>query len=968
MMSNVNKDNTRPFKVAFQNVRTLNNNKLATIVQQLQHGDIFFLNEVNHEEFIFPNSDSYFFHHDPVAYRICTIASKMLDIKPVGRGILLTQERTQADKNAVQSYVYKIRIKQITFHIESFYCIPSLTKNNLDKLLEHLEIQAEKLPNYCCGGDFNLNFHDKSIVNKFKNCNSLKQRINKFTRVQDYTVTNKDGQVRTRTSKTIIDLIFTNPGMDNYYKSSTPIEIEPNSLSTFHTRHMPFDHKCVTICFSLPIKHYYKKVSYFKNPNDRPVPTKAQVKTLNKKINEIDTSEITNYDSLMPKIRNIVDEIIPTNPMGASERMHYRFPIPFSLKKDIQQKKFLDRHKHKTNEDYEKYRVVRNRVKVGCDKAAKDYYNSIFKKAKDVSTISDTLNYIQKNKITNIKGNPDKFEVQGKSGIELANGLAEFMKGRAENLVTDEEVLNAGLPPPPLRDDESIPNQLDISLPHFDNLSKFIPTNKLTNTAGPDKFSAKLISFVWPSLKNKLNEVCIKDKPEYPTLDQGYIQRIIEKVKNPQIYKEFRPLGNLNCIPKYLFNKPIFKQIRDHISPIFNKRNNFSYTGTHLCIITTIDKTLELLQQKKQTILVKYDFSNAFGTIHHETMIHTLQGLNLSENTIKFLSDYMNNQRDTQTLVSDKTGIFYSNRTIMNRGVPQGQIGADLVFLMQQLVLREIPKIFRTLYMDDLNDLASGHSHTEAVDLALENEAVLVKQVKQIGFKLNDTKTEYAPFNVPKFALTDRGIKPDKVLHETSILGFPFLTKNTGIDVSPSCNMVIQRLNEKNRTSHAIRGYVSDIQTRVKLARSLVYQSIGELHMIVAYDSTISLFHKIKVKVNDILRATGLRKDTPQEVLDKVLGTNLKEFVEHSIIINGLKMHWKKPDFFDRSQGIRSRFAYDSYSGAFVELWNLLSRRDRKKILKLPNIKAIKRFLRKKRRKKYNIKIHTDYKWTNVYE
>ena len=961
-MNNVNK-NIRPFKAAFQNVRSLNNNKLATITQQLQKGDIIFMNEVNKKEFIFPDTEGYFFHHDPTAYRIAVVASKLIEIKPISIGLLLTQERTQADKNAIQSFIYQIKIHKTIFFIESFYCIPNLSRANLDSLFDHLERQAQKYPNYFCGGDFNLNIFDKNIATQFNTCTNLKQRINKYTRIQNSNVTNANGFNMIRTSKTIIDLILTNPGMDNFYKSSCPIDIEANSLPQFPIKHTPFDHKCVTITFNLPTKFYFRKVTYFKNPNDRPVPNPKQVKEINEKIDQIDMTNVLDYDHLIIKIRSIIDPIIPTNPIGPTEKTLYKVPFSKSLILLINKKHRLD-VVFKTNAQRDEYKKIRNEVKTKCEKETKNYYNNLFKKTTGPSEITDTLKHIQQNQITNIKGNPDKIVIKGHSGKNLANELAAFMKKRAEELVPDQIIQEAGLPPPPLREGEVLPNRLEISLPVFDKLSDFIPTNKLSNAAGPDRISAKLISLIWPSFKTKLNAVVDRDRPSYPAIEQGYIQRTIPKsVTEIKEYKDMRPIAVLNSTVKYLFNKPIAKQIRDHLVPIFDIRNNFSYRGTHMCIISTLDKIMERVEKKKPTVLVKYDFSNAFGTLHLPTLNHTLQGLNLSDNTIEYITNFFIFQRNTQTIVSDKTGIHYSKITTMNRGAPQGQIGSDLFFLIQQLVLRELEEVYRSLYVDDLNDVASSNSEEETVQLALSNERVLVDQVKQIGFMLNDGKTEYAPFNLAPHKLAEVGIREDKIKRKTCILGFPFNPTYKHVDVEPAANMIIQRLNEKIRTTHAVRGYVSDCTLRVKLARSLIYQSIGELHMVRGYEKSNRLFDKIQVKVNDVLRATGLRKNTPSNILHQVLGTSLADFADHCIIVNGLKMFWSDKNMFGRSGTIRKRFAYNSYSNCFVLTWNDLDKKHKKKILNLPNIKAVKRFLRKLRKKKYKEEIHTEYKW-----
>ena len=223
----------------------------------------------------------------------------------------------------------------------------------------------------------------------------------------------------------------------------------------------------------------------------------------------------------------------------------------------------------------------------------------------------------------------------------------------------------------------------------------------------------------------------------------------------------------------------------------------------------------------------------------------------------------------------------------MQRGNPQGQIGADLIFIMQQLVLRELDKIQRFIYMDDLNDLASDDNKKATIELAIQNEKALIHQVKQVGFKLNDTKTEYIPFNVESQMLVDAGLKTKNIKSgEITMLGIPFIPLINGIDIEPTANMIIKRLNQKIRTMHAIRGYVDDKDLLVKIARCLFHHCAGEVHIVRAYEKGDKLFQRITIKANALIKAIGLTVRTPQKEVDRLMGTSLADFAGHAILIN----------------------------------------------------------------------------------
>lgn len=264
---------------------------------------------------------------------------------------------------------------------------------------------------------------------------------------------------------------------------------------------------------------------------------------------------------------------------------------------------------------------------------------------------------------------------------------------------------------------------------------------------------------------------------KYPVSKQGYFQRTIPKVEVPKILKDFRPLGILNPVPKYFFNKPFFKKLREHITPILNRRNNYSFRGAHLCIIKTFDKIIEKLNNFEFVMLTKYDYSNAFGCTFSELVLDALKQIKLSEDSLEFLRGYVINQGWCQTMISDKLGFHLSDLIEMLRGQAQGQIGADLIFIIQQLVLKELIEVFRTLYIDDINDIISKFSEAETIDLCKANETELKEQSTAVGFCLNEDKTTYINFNLNDQTLIDNDMKP---IHSSSLLGFPFSTTPSG--------------------------------------------------------------------------------------------------------------------------------------------------------------------------------------------
>lgn len=152
----------------------------------------------------------------------------------------------------------------------------------------------------------------------------------------------------------------------------------------------------------------------------------------------------------------------------------------------------------------------------------------------------------------------------------------------------------------------------------------------------------------------------------------------------------------------------------------------------------------------------------------------------------------------------------------------------------------------------------------------------------------------------------------------------------------------------------------------------MIFYYLGYLPLVYVYGEKRSgsndQFKRIQVKINDMIRATGLTNTTPQNVLDKCLGTNLEKFAEQGVICDGLKMlKFHKINPFDRTNKIRLDQPFSTpgtYLYKFRELWNNLDTdlRNEYKDLK-PN--QVKVRLKERRKLKYEPEIFEQYKWFN---
>ena len=942
-------------KFSFQNVRTINDEKTLLLKQQLNNFDLLCMSELN-KCYDFDkktiNDNEFQYHTDPSTSRIGFMASNTLEISIVEKGLVLTQERQRISDVAIQTFIYKIKSKNRDIYIENVYVVPDATIENLNTLTLHIESQSRKFRYYIVGGDFNLNWKTAKIRQRFKDL-AITQVVKDYTRVQKYKkfTRNDAGEIimeQDRVSKTLIDLVFVNDNLRPFVK-----DVAVEQLSD------KFDHKVVCVEFDFIPSPRYRYIDVPLDPLKRPTPNDQQIQIINDEIKNLKPKSL---ESFLGSYRIILDKEIPTYPTNSSKRIKiFRTPLSPGIVTEIKEKKKLHKFRHSSIRNWRKYKLQRNKVVNLVRKAKADYCNNQIKKQNTAQDIQKTIDRLHNHYNSKIHNDNTKLEVNGYSGFELANKMAQYYKDRAENLVTDQEMLEVGEPNDPLLPTETLEPMIPPTFQKYNDLKDFIPEKKITSSHGPGKISSKIVQTFWDNTKLHLNKLLEKGNfKKYPLFSQGFYQRTIPKTNKVKIFKDLRPLGILNSITKYLLNKPVFKYIRSHIKPILEKRHNFSFKGTHMCIINTFEKILEKITKKLPTFLVKYDFSNAFGTLNHKTFLNTAKKLNIHKDIISYLQGYLKNQKSSQTVVRDRNGTYISKTTNMARGTVQGQVGADVCFSIQQLCLRELDGVYRTIYVDDINDILSGKTFDDVIALVKGNEESLALQSKKIGFKLNDDKTELIPFNV-------KGADLKEVICTSfsKLLGLPFIALNTGFDMSPAIEMICNRLKMRANKIHILRNYVTDKETLVKAAKAFVYHCIGELHLAYVYSrSQVDDFNKVQTQINNVIRATGLSIKTPQPYMDMCLGTELKSFINHSILCNGLKIIGLDFDNnLDRTLNFRHKFPVGGYMYQFVNLWKNLVFEDKFAITQLKTIYQIKNFLKSKRKLKYIPSIHITYKW-----
>lgn len=122
--------------------------------------------------------------------------------------------------------------------------------------------------------------------------------------------------------------------------------------------------------------------------------------------------------------------------------------------------------------------------------------------------------------------------------------------------------------------------------------------------------------------------------------------------------------------------------------------------STQTALLKLTDDIREGMDQQHVTLLLLFDFSKAFDSVCHATLLHKLRDANFAVSAIKWIASYLTGREQA---VLDNDGVP-SPFTPLNKGVPQGSVLGPLLF---SLYINDIAAGFNSsvlhiIYADDL--------------------------------------------------------------------------------------------------------------------------------------------------------------------------------------------------------------------------------------------------------------------------
>ena len=190
----------------------------------------------------------------------------------------------------------------------------------------------------------------------------------------------------------------------------------------------------------------------------------------------------------------------------------------------------------------------------------------------------------------------------------------------------------------------------------------------------------------------------------------------IHKSGNKKDIKNYRPISILPLINK-LFEKLIVSRIDSFI-----ERNNIlcdSQFGfrrgkdTEQATLKLLDCVTKVLQEGSLGAIMFLDFSRAFDTVDHATLLYKLDRYGIRGVALDLISSYLSNRKQCVYLNG-----AYSNKLDVSIGVPQGGCLSPLLFLLYTNDINFLDRNLKlTLFADD-----STYTCSNACLVALADE------------------------------------------------------------------------------------------------------------------------------------------------------------------------------------------------------------------------------------------------------
>lgn len=661
-------------------------------------------------------------------------------------------------------------------------------KEFIDKFEDVISSISLEYSNIACLGDFNINLLESNAPTReflsVLDSLSLTQIINEPTRV-------------TLKSSSLIDFVILSNSLDIISS-----EVIDTNLIT--------DHFLVNCCFYLPAIVKTSTTKVFRNFSQfdlvrfesdlRVIPWNKlrDIKTIDDKVAFLNSNLITLFDKHAPFRTTRVK----------------KKPTPW-ITDNI---KFMIRLRNKA---LSKFKVTGNSAHWNFYKNLRNYVTFAIRAEKRVFMEIKLQNANNKQKWNILKDlNIVTFK---KADLQFSNLNCTADKINSNFLNTNGSIVNP--------DVDTINFYVNNHITNFENLFSFstVNENEISNiilsikskATGLDNINISMIQLTCPFLTpfiTYLVNFCLQNSV-FPSIWKEGKVLPIPKNKNPVNLDDLRPITILSTLSKIL-ERAVETQLRIHLNkhdilpPVQSGfRPGFSCSSA---LLNITDDLFRELDNKKCAVLILLDYTKAFDTINHRTLLSILHYIGLSAPAITFFECYLRNRSQRVFFGGELSAVGQ-----INQGVAQGSILGPLLFTIYTCNFPSVLNFLKIhMYADDTQLYYAYNKETSAIEEGKVNDDLsrLVEVSNKHNLKLNPSKSSAIFFgNSTPLSITLNGdlINP---VNKSRNLGIVFDNK---LRFSEHITHILSRSFVKLRVLYSSRHIISSA-LKTTLCESLI--------------------------------------------------------------------------------------------------------------------------------------------------
>ena len=539
-------------------------------------------------------------------------------------------------------------------------------------------------------GDFNV----PHFIQEGFNCPktyTLKQFCDTGQLVQSNSILNFNGNM--------LDLIFSDLNIDISVKHSDPplLHEDPHHPGLHMTLQFPLRLHTDQFPSAANSCYNWRKVDLFKLYND--------LHNINWSVLKQAVDVNVAVDTFYSKLYMTMDLTVPKYRPASS-----KFPpwISPKIRRDIRTKDFLRRKWKETNnpEYYNEFRRLRARIKIQISNGYRSY----------VSRVEQ-----------NVKSDPSQLW----SFLHLKQGTSriptQLIDNANNNFTEPQAIVNAFATTfskvytsdnAPSMDSTDCTRSFTINSVSEQDLIIIMSKFSTKLTAGDDLIPSFLVhdcKYAFSEPLTIIINLALRSNTFPDRWKRARISPIHKKGKSSALdnYRPIAILSNFAKVFEQVLYGRIYENVRSYISPNQHGFMSGRSTITNLAVLT--QELCVTIDNCSQMDVIYTDFSHAFDTLPHNTLLYKLSNFGLSCSLLELIRSYLYNRRNYVFYNGFKSFEFVSTS-----GVPQGSNLGPLFFnlfindLLQSLTCRLLA------YADDLK-IFSGISSNEDTELLQDN-------------------------------------------------------------------------------------------------------------------------------------------------------------------------------------------------------------------------------------------------------